>query len=276
MTLSADEKTIHDGQPRELYDFIVAGQADLYYTNFRTDLSVLSQTYLRTDISRSEILVGHNEWTALEVYLPRSLSLCTNYVFGAPVRDIELTLRRYHGNIANVGILWKGKVTAAELVSPDTVKITVPSLLAQAVSTKVGTVVVGPLCNHWHYDSRCTVLKSSFDFATTVSSISASDPRVITIPDPGGTAQDYRGGYIQRDADGEKRLIVDQTPRTQITVIEAFRALSVGNAVTLQEGCGRTITAECKNRYTNTVNHGGFPYAPVENLFKWGVRRSGG
>ena len=92
MTLSADEKLLHDGQPRELYDFELAGVADQFYTDFRTDLSVLSNTYTRADISRSSIIVGHNRFEALEVLIPRDLTLVTTILTNVAPREILFTL----------------------------------------------------------------------------------------------------------------------------------------------------------------------------------------
>jgi hypothetical protein len=274
MAFIDDETALDPGVPRELYDFELAGITDQFYTDWHTDLSVLGETYVAADISRSDIVVGHGRWIDLKIRVPRNLSIATVLTFSQPPRECLVTVRRYHGTIGNVGIVAKGTITASELVDDATVEFTVPSLVSEAMNSEVPSVIVGPLCNHWLYDARCTVLKTSFQKTTTIATIT-SDPRIITVTSLDSAAdQVYQGGYIQRDTDGEKQLIVDQTGVT-LTLQEEFRALSVGNAVTVQQGCDRTIST-CNTKFSNKVNHGGFPYAPVENLFKFGTRKSGG
>jgi hypothetical protein len=271
MTLTADEQTVHDGQPRELYDFTIQGATSRYYTDFRADLSVLSKTYLSVPISRSDIVGGGSESRPIEIHMPYNLALLDDLAFSVPPRDIKIEIRRYHGNIANVGLLWTGYVTSVRIVGR-TATIRASSILGDRLDSPIPAVSYKPLCNHFLYDDRCTIDPALFKTSTTIASI-GSDPKIITVNTIGGVGHAYEGGEVVRTSDGERRMILAQSG-TQLTLMREFRSLAVGNGVDVYDGCDHTIDT-CLSQFSNVVNFGGHPYIQTKDLFRFGVRGSG-
>jgi uncharacterized phage protein (TIGR02218 family) len=272
MSFSADEKSIHDGQGRELYDFTLLGgdTAAYYYTDYDADLSVLSNNYVSVPISRTRVVaVGTNSPSELVVRVPHNLGIVDELILKQPPRSVELELRRYHGNIANVSIVWKGFVNSCRIVGREA-ELRIPSTMMETLQSTVPSVNAQGMCNHVLYDDRCAAVRASFTQTTTVSAIDGTDARIVTATTLSGAAdQTYRGGEIIRTTDGERRLIVDQTGDV-LTLVRAFRNLSVSDAIDVAQGCDHRVST-CNSKFDNLKNFGGIPYIPVENLFRFGV-----
>lgn len=274
MTFSADEKSLHDGQPRELFDFVLSGgdQPAYYYTTHDEDLSVLAQTYTSIPIRRLPFVSADVEnRLELEVEMQADLPLVEELLAKIPPRETVLTVRRYHGNIANVSVIWTGHV-ANTVVRGQFATMRVPSLLGQSLESDVPGVVMQSLCNHILYDTRCGATR--VPKTTTVASIDATNPRLVTVTSLDGAADDvYPAGEIERTSDGERRLILDQNG-VVLTLDRAFRTLVATNAVDVSPGCDHLV-GTCNTKFDNLVAFGGMPYVPSVKLFRFGTTGDG-
>ncbi len=275
MTLSADEKTVHDGQPKELYDFELDGGdvAAYYLTDFEQDLSVLGNTYLSVKaLKRSPIVTdGPAMVSDINVTMPYNQPLIDEICFRIPPRAVRLTIRRYHISIVDVGIIWKGEVTQTTVQGREAM-LSVPSQISRSLQILVPTAACQGLCVHMLFDDQCDptgTLRTGHDRAVTVSAIDSVDPRIITVNSVGAEPdQTYRGGELLRDSDGEERTVLDQTG-VIVSVDIPFRNLAVSNPMTLFEGCDHTI-ATCRTKFLNKDNFTGFPNIPAADVFRFG------
>jgi len=96
--------------------------------------------------------------------------------------------------------------------------------------------------------------------------VSAVDGTALTVTGADGEADGYFvGGMIEFG--GIFRFIVAHTG-TSITLWREMPNLEATDAVTLYPGCNRTLD-HCTNKFSNTINYGGFPWLPNSNPFSF-------
>lgn len=276
MTLSTAEKTVHGGQPIELYEFNVTGgdQAAYRYTDHHADLNVLSKTWTRLRGIERDVIMSADAEDAPEtvVRMPYTASVVSDLIFKEPPRSVELIIQRYHGNIADVGQVWKGKVLGGK-IQGRTAEFRVPSPLTIALNTIIPGVTYQTICNHVLGDANCTVdIDTSYSENRTVSTIGDAGHE-ITVNTLTELAQEYVGGYLKHISTGDTRLIVDAAGFT-LKIMRPFRSLVATDAVTVYQGCDHKITT-CDNKFLNMINHGGFPYIQAVDVIRRGITGSG-
>ena len=268
MPYADDENSAHDGEPRELYEFI--GPNTTYrYTSGTIAVTYLTNTYALVEgLRRSSVGSGStDDPVALEVSIACSAQVVEDYGFTTPPRSLRLKVYRQQVNSAEFQTIWDGVVVAIS-AKGRMARIRSASQMGDRLSNTVPSVSIQRTCNHFLYDSHCTINAATYDLAVTVSVIDGAELTVNTI---GGASDSwYRAGKIVRDSDGESRTIVAQVG-TLLTLHSAFGVLAVGNAMTLYAGCDHTVQT-CNEKFNNTVNFGGHPMIPQSNPFLVGLR----
>lgn len=267
MAFDDDEKSVEASAPRELYKFVTS-QGSYYLTTHNAALTYLGNSYTPTPLLRTSFGgATTNDPPELIIELPASHALVTALAFGnSPPADIAATIYRYQVVSASAIVVHVGSVTSVS-IEGRIAKLRSPSAFDDVMSTSIPTAYIQTLCNHRLYDARCQVAPTSFDVATTVSSVTG---RTVVVASVGGQAnQWFRTGDIVRDSDGERRMIVDQTSTTLI-ISAPFPALAATNAVTLYAGCDHGIKT-CRDKFSNVANFGGHPLMPQTNPFAGAV-----
>lgn len=262
------EYSVAEGSPYEAYRFI-GSVKNYYYTSAETDITISGQVYSSVNpIRRSAIsITGHQEdCPDLEIEVPYDLELVQDYGYGVPPSGLRLELLRYHEGTdpsTDYVVIWKGVVGPIS-ISGHMAKIVVPNIFSLMLRGEIPSVYYHPPCNHVLYDSRCGMVSTDFDQATTVVTVTAED--TIEVDDDGFADEYLRGGEIVNDATGERRLIVDNVANV-ITLNFPFQSIAVDDAVTLYAGCNHSF-AMCKARFDNAINYGGYPFIPEDNPFE--------
>jgi uncharacterized phage protein (TIGR02218 family) len=271
MAFLTNEKSIHEGHPVELFAFEGPSSAlSYYYTNHEQNVDYGGNTYLSRPLMRSTLgVAAASETGELMINgMSVSLPLIQEYVFKTPPRSLGLTVYRYHlGDEANVETYWKGVITGFK-VSDRIASARATTKMESALNSELPNVYYQNLCNHRLFDDRCAASTTGHIVSDSVEAIAG---KVITVYSDGGKADGYfNGGYIVRDTDGEKRLIVDHTG-DDLTLAYAFRDLEVDDAVTMRAGCDHTVET-CRDKFSdNVANFGGHPFIATGNPFKSGT-----
>ena len=114
----------------------------------------------------------------------------------------------------------------------------------------------------------CNVDKTAFQATATITATSGN---VITVTGIASSATNYfAGGYVELDAGNglkDRRFITSST-NTTLTLNTAFgAALQLGiTTILVYPGCDHTLST-CKNKFSNTLNYGGWPFIPSKNPF---------
>jgi hypothetical protein len=263
MAFDDDEKSVFDSHPRELYKFVTS-QGSYYLTTCNFATTYLSNTYTPTTLLRTSFGgSSSNDPPELVVELPASHPLVTIIAFGnAPPNDIQLTIYRWQFISGTAIIVYVGSVTSYA-IEGRVAKLRCPSVLDDLMATSIPATYIQTECNHRLYDSRCQMVNTDFDLATTVSSVTN---RTVVVASVGGAVDHYyRHGELYRSADGERRMIQSQIGTTLI-ISAPFPVLAVTNAVILYAGCDHT-QATCLAKFNNVANFGGHPFMPQQNPF---------
>lgn len=273
-TFDDDETGQVTSSPIEAYEFI--GSATTWrVTSAIAAVTIDGNSYTPTAgvVRSSVVLATVKDAPTLTVQMPISHALVQHYGFQTPPRSLRCKVYRYQPTADEYIVEWDGEVTS---LAPKGLmaEIRVPSALGARLGTSVPTLTIRKHCLHALYDARCRVARASFDLATTVASVSATDGRIVTVAGIGGNPdQWFRAGEIVRDSDGERRSIVDQTGAV-LKLVAPFRTLANPDPVTLYAGCDHKVET-CDSKFANTANFSGFSTMPKLNPFRVPLRLGG-
>lgn len=254
------------GELIELYEFIGPGLAYRYTSDRHRTISYGGNDYAPTPIRRGKIVSsGPLGDYSLTVDLPVSTQLIQDYV---PIQPDSLLLTIYSGTSPTGAFakIWEATVKGIMLQGPGATLRT-DWLFNDMLNQPVPNVWQEPLCQHNLGDSRCTIDLdlAAYKVSTTVSAISA-DGKTITVASVGGKADGFfkLGGMVK--ADGQRKMVTGNTG-TSITLWAPFYSLAVNDAIDLVAGCDKAITT-CRDKFSNAVNHSGFPYMPTKDIHR--------
>jgi uncharacterized phage protein (TIGR02218 family) len=273
MSYSSVENSAQDGKPVECYRFLI-GSTLYLYTSAQEEIvsntnGGLPETYLPIEIDRTAPEQSKElQRTALNVTVPRDAAIAALFVSSLPSKRIHLSIFRQHdGNPTEFIKFWQGRVkqvTWKESLAELECHPTMMGLKRQGLRKNFGGS-----CQHALYDDGCTVLKTDFDTAVTVSAVSGE-----TITGSGeiaatSAADWFVSGYAQR-ANGETRFVIEQSGDT-VRVLTPFTSLPVSEVITIYAGCKRDADT-CAVKFNNIDNFFGFHVNPKSNPFKVGLK----
>lgn len=272
MTIYDDRETsIHDGEPIECYEF--AGSYKTYrYTSSDLPVTVGGNVYTPQAIQRSNVKAGvyDEDNIKIDVNMPISVALVKDYGFQITPPRLMLTIYRVHRGTdfaTDFVTFWKGLVTNFNIVD-NTATITVPSIFGDAMSGNVPSVYYQTPCNHVLFDSGCKISRAANTVTTTVVAVDGNN---VQIASAGGWPDgSFIGGEIADTTHNDRRMIVGHAADL-LTINYPFSNLLVGTTVEVTRGCDHGYNSDCKNKFNNQINHGGFPFIPAVNPFQDGV-----
>jgi hypothetical protein len=274
------------------YGYVIHHHADderVFYTNWQTPLEVTGlpanltpsspQTFTPGQIAHGEITTSAVwEKRSTQIHIPTTDDRLRRYFVTAAAVKITVTILRFNSGkllddtplafatdgaiIASgvLGVLSFNDQTITGDLTPE------PFLADQAVPRHY----FERTCNHVLGNPlTCKVNLAAFTHAATITAVNRNT-KVVTVDITSPGAADYfRSGTLVLDSTGERMAVVwSDEAGPGDTVRLALRvwnpALAPGEFVTLQAGCKRT-TADCKNKFNNAANFGGFPFVPNRN-----------
>lgn len=253
MSFDSAHRSIEGSAPVQLITLTTATES-YRYTTWHSFFTYDGNTYAPIAAGRSALkIVPQGESGSLELTLPATDPFVVSQILGTPEPQILLDLvvaEREDGAGLSFGI-WK---VASGTIEGDDCTIRGASLMDVAWKTEIPSERMRKTCNHILFDEGCDVDPADFDLAATIASING---RVIAVSTVGGNpGQWFRYGKIRRVSDGQERTILDQVG-TNLIVSHPFKALAVGNAVTLFAGCDLEPET-CRDKFDNVINFSGF------------------
>jgi hypothetical protein len=121
-------------------------------------------------------------------------------------------------------------------------------------------------CNHVLYGSSCKANADTFKLTGTITATDRPN-RSITVSVQGPNADYLRNGYLLHVQTG-LRIGINSATHVGTTSVLALRfwtpEFAIGNDVICFAGCRHT-TDDCRSKFGNIANFGGFPYVPNKN-----------
>lgn len=273
MTYSASEASKHSGKPLELYRYNGTYQT-FRYTSSPVPVSFQApdeaEPFVYTPMATRRSSVQHttqnDDTSEVTIDLPVTSDLVAIYGFQISPPDLYLTIFRGH-NPGEFVRYWQGNVENISVVR-GTATIRVPSPLAAALSAEFPTVYFQTPCNHTLFDDGCQV--DPEDWTVTTAIVSVDNTTIEVTAASVGVLDGQLVGGDAVLASGERRMIVAQAGDT-ITVNYPFAGANEDDALVLMTGCDLALMGDCKTRYDNTINHGGFGFIPSKNIFQTGL-----
>ncbi len=268
--VGGQEASIASGRPIELFQFDV-GATTYRYTSATGDVVFASFTWTALPGLRRNKIVKSSEsrQSRIELEIPTSNDIPQLFLGIQPAVSVNVTISRIHEVMSPSGalVIFKGVVSSSQ--SKDEISTLLLTPFNEIFNREFPRNTYQGLCNHVLYDSRCQVVAGSFDLVASVTA-QANNGGTISVAgagsvvDPTGS-KPFQGGYVI-NADGDDfRLILDQIG-DDLTLLLPFRNSVLSTTVTVQQGCDHSLTT-CRDKFSNVVNYGGFPYIPSVNPF---------
>jgi len=263
MTFEAQEEGM--GYPIELYEFKLGVTQEYHFTSHDAEIIFQSNTYIPQQIERDKIEQNTEiERSEMKIDIQRDSAVLEGFVGFPPTEIMTLTIFRKHLNDGadEFVVVWKGRVLTIEWSGSQAKIACEPvftSLKRPGLRRKYSAQ-----CPHIHYGAECKVNNLAFQVIGVVSAFSGV---TITAPEWAATAADfYNGGYLVFNS-VNFRTILEDDGAGQLTIVTPFATdLIVGSSVEAFPGCNHDLL-DCKVRYDNVLNYGGFPYGSPSNPF---------
>ena len=272
MAYNDNELSVRSGAPRELYRFegtyvTYRYTSDTKPRTWQAPDENEPHTYLPITLERSEVTTGTPEDDNLDltIDLPVSAAIVTAYAFNTSPPDLEVRIWRFHALDAVVPY-WTGTITNIN-IEDGIASFTSPSEIARAMSQEFPNVYYQAPCNHVLYDARCKV--DYGDWSGEVTITATGDKQVTVAAMPAELEGKLIGGEFVLPS-GERRMIVGQAG-TVLSLNFPFSAVNVGMVGTIAAGCDYAFNGDCKLKFANQLNFGGFPFIPEDNIFEQGA-----
>lgn len=266
------DTSIQDGSPVYKYLFAL-GATEYRYTSAATDLTDGSGTFTAESINTTDIIVTNElAKNGIQVTMPRDNPVAQLFQGKSPEQKLSLTVYRSHDPTQLGDVHWKGRVIGS------TADGEARTLMCEDVFTSMRrTGLRGRYqksCRYALYSPKCGVDRATFAIAATIESENGFDLTITALGSPPGNEAGYFSGGVIELADGSMRYIMSHAGTT-LTLSSAFNDLTIGGglACTLYPGCNHTTT-HCKDRFSNLLNYGGYPYIPGKNPFQNSVTGS--
>jgi uncharacterized phage protein (TIGR02218 family) len=260
--------------PVELYR-IVIDATTWTWTSGDTALDYGGETYTPIAIKRSNLEQGTEINRAnIKLLLPRTNPVAARYLATVPDFPASVTIFRDEGS--GVATYWKGRIAGA---SGSNSEVTLDCESAFTSLRRTGLRARYQIdCRHALYSRGCNL---NLDDWGTVAVLEAMTGTVLTIPEAASEPDGwYLGGIVKAD-NGVMRWVTEHVG-DQVTIFLPFDGVegalansgygnNYGNyyggyGVTMYPGCDRT-TETCDSKFSNLLNHGGFPWIPSRNPF---------
>jgi hypothetical protein len=270
MTYTAQEESIEAGQPVELYLFTIGG-AQYPYTNAEDEITKSSVTYTPEAISRTKIKNEASKvFSQLTVKMPVSNVFAKLFVGIPPGERARLKIRQFHRTdvAGELATIFDGLVSQVSFVQKGKVAKLIARPITSLGQNQVPKRTNQGLCNFNVYDSRCGLVESTWQETGTVTSVSGNDLTTSGLTNVGGGADYWEAGYVRFGE--ERRLIVAQSSNV-LTLSLEFKENPDGESLIFVPGCKLRRADDCRTKFSNEINFGGFPYVPIKNPFESGI-----
>jgi uncharacterized phage protein (TIGR02218 family) len=266
MSFEERELSRDRANPIEFLQFQRAGRI-WRYTTAEANTALDGNTYTAlAGLERGAIQQSDEDVSMqVEITLPRTATLCQEFI-GAPHADpITLVIKRNHRGEADSEAItiWTGEVAAASFLG-SIVKLLCTTEEA-AFGGDIGRILYTRDCANMLYDELCGVDAADHTFGATVVALS-DDLLTITVEDPadlGASPSHYKGGYLTW-ADG-RAFILDETAAGVFVLQTPARGVVVGDLVSITRGCDRSH-ATCAALFDNADRFQGYELIPLDDV----------
>jgi hypothetical protein len=269
MSYETQDVSVHDGQPIECFEFV--GTLTTYrFCNGPEDVMVDGLTYIPLNIERTAIEIGSilEANVTMDFIVPYDCPLAMEYGGEETPENLEVRVIRIHRGgdwTTDFEVIWNGTALGYSR-SGDIFSISTGSTIQAELLSTIASVYYQTTCNHVLYDARCKVNKAA---NTTSALITLVGDTAVTVDNDGVADDQLNAGEIVNTRTGERRMVLRNLANV-ITIGYPFIDAVPGDTVSLVKGCSHAFS-ECKLKFNNILNYGGFMYVPDANPWVEGI-----
>lgn len=153
--------------------------------------------------------------------------------------------------------------TDEPVVTQDALRLTIKSRL-DILNIQTPRRRYTRLCSWRFGGDECTKNLNQLTVTGTAGTI--TNMRIVKVNGRNDPVNHWAGGILTATTPNkpiEKRIIVANS-NNEIEVDLPFKHIAPGAALTIRRGCGRTFSDDCKTKYNNEANFGGFIAVPLK------------
>lgn len=248
----------YGSNPVELFSFV--GASRFYTTTAQEDIVYGGATYKSGFVDHDGIQATEElAKQSLRIRLRNDAEIIQDFIAGVPIVNISVSVFRYIYGVNEFRLLWSGRVVSVVFGADGISEIACESIYTSLQRTGL-RAHYQRICRHNLYGAGCGVSRETHTFGDSIQSLSGA---VVTTAQSARTGGEFICGMLRFGT--AYRLIMDHSGG-KFTLSGPIKDLKVGAGVSVAYGCQHTLE-DCKNRFNNTLNFGGFPYLPDRNLF---------
>lgn len=266
MAYNQTEISVDSGQPIYLYEFKLN---DNYwrYASCEDHITLDGQLWSAIGIFDNGIRQsGEAQSDSLNVDLPQSAIVVDLFRGTPPINSVYLTIRKFHRGDTEAAVCYVGEVMQADIANPAKAVLTANTLSATFERNGL-RLTWSRTCPFALYDdATCRVNTADFRVEAKIESVGDG---TITAPQLARFGERYfAGGYIEwvDKLRGTERRAITSHDRDTIEIFGTVGGLTGGLIFYAFPGCNRT-KEQCRQKFNNIDNFGGFPYMPGRSPF---------
>lgn len=261
MTYSPYELSTALGSPAELYRFTYLNVQHTWSSG-DVEFTYNSDVYKPYPIQRSAaVMTQVTEKATLDLTVPIDNPISALFNAGPPESTIGITVFRRHriDDDEQYITIFKGRVGAREIRGHEAVLSCEPvSVSAKRIGLRL---VYDVICPHSLYDSRCKVLRTSFQVDAVILSLDGTTAIVQ------GAAEFPDGWFSYGVVEvGSVSRMINKHEGAGLTLMHPLPQETIGQACVLLPGCDK-LRSTCDQKFSNIPNYGGFSWLPEKNPF---------
>jgi hypothetical protein len=266
MSYPVKDASTHDGEPIEVYKF-TGPFGEYRFTSDMEPITVDGDLYEPLPITRTSIETGSVVDTiqTMDFNIPASSDLARMYAFTLSPETLTIEVKRVHRGddyATDFEIEWTGEGLDF-LSSGKWSTIKTGSILQSKLRGNLSSVLYQGICNHVLFDKRCKMVKAAWTSAATVKKIQG---QIITLNSDNNSDGTLNGGEVKNVRTGEIRRIISNTAEV-LRIGYKFIDIVDGDTLELTHGCNHARLGDCKTKFNNVANYGGFDFIPLKNPF---------
>lgn len=261
MSYDSIDRSIQDGTPIELYQFLIGSTERVLFTSAAKPVVFDGFTYRPVHTSRGNVMQNQDvNRNSVSFDFPRTNDFALRLLVRSPDLVITATVFRMHRGESGSEVIFKGRVIGARATD------SIITVEAESIFTSIKRAglraTYQTTCRHALYSLGCQVNRASYRVSTTA--VSVSGPVVVVASLGGREAGHYLAGILKH---GPVERQITAVSNTAITMSDTIYDLVPGGEVEIYPGCDLTFDT-CNARFGNVANFGGFLHIPWKNPFR--------
>ena len=266
MTFPVAESGVATSRPIELFRFTrELNNTKWLYSSSEEEVNIEGGVFLPAPVRRGDLEGSNNSVKAgVEIEIDGNTEFAS-FLVTEPVYDtLKAEIIRYQRDDESYAVIWNGYVSSFSISGNTSVIRCDPEFVG--AGRPLNSLIYSAMCPHMLYSDKCGAAReesSVVGVIGTITGLSIVAPEFATKADGW-----FVGGYLSCSTG--IRMILSHVG-TAVTIDHVMVGAKSGDTFEAYAGC-KHDKDDCKTKFDNMDNYGGFPFIPRKNPFDLGVK----